>query len=503
MSWKDSLVWADISNLSKKKASFRKALFFVESSETILGQRNVIHKYPKKTYPYVENLGTEADEFIVTGYVVQNKDNNLNYIRERDLLIKALKDPTPGNLIHPFYGNKRVTLNGKVTFTESFSRGGIARFSIPFIEVKKIKTPNPVKTKDPVKDMDKKIEETQDNAKDGFGENYNPEEVPPEEMEGWVDSLRDLLQTVTTGLQKINPAQIARAIKEMQETYLGVDFLNICELGNDLLVLSDVFSNALGIIGGQITNNLFGPCGNLVRGIYNGPMSAAQVISTREGGETVSQVRTGFGASTLLDTNSIEESVSKETIKVIIKASKFGDPIDGETQDTSQGNLKPVDIINITTAKLFINQTAIINMARLGILSNAIKIAVRTNYTSYESAIEILNLVADTIDEQILKVGNDVDNDDLEAYNLSISDSDGYHALKSLKSKFVEIMIDIGASLARIIEYRVSADVESTLTLAYDKYEDLSRADDILKRNLNIIHPGFLPSGEIIEILNR
>ncbi len=53
-------------------------------------------------------------------------------------------------------------------------------------------------------------------------------------------------------------------------------------------------------------------------------------------------------------------------------------------------------------------------------------------------------------------------------------------------------------------EFEVSPDTISSLELAYNKYEDLGREEEIISRNIILIkHPGFLPGGETLEILNE
>jgi len=79
-----------------------------------------------------------------------------------------------------------------------------------------------------------------------------------------------------------------------------------------------------------------------------------------------------------------------------------------------------------------------------------------------------------------------------------------YTAIDQLRKTFVTVMKDVGASLAVIIDYEVPPDGMTTLELAYDRYSDLDRADNIYERNrLAVRHPGFLPGGQTIEILNE
>ncbi|RJX18967.1 MAG: hypothetical protein C4575_09320 [Desulforudis sp.] len=81
---------------------------------------------------------------------------------------------------------------------------------------------------------------------------------------------------------------------------------------------------------------------------------------------------------------------------------------------------------------------------------------------------------------------------------------DSYEALDGLRQAFVDAMRQVGADLARVVSYPVPAEVKTTLNLAFDLYLDLERADEIEERNRpRLEHPGFLPGGETIEVLNE
>lgn len=119
MGWRESL----------RKGSFRGIPFFVDSSSAGFGRRNVLHEYPLRDIPYAEDLGRAQKEFAVEAYVVGE-----DYLQKRDALISACERPGRGELIHPYYGSLFVVISGKIRVSESASEGGVARFSIPFVE---------------------------------------------------------------------------------------------------------------------------------------------------------------------------------------------------------------------------------------------------------------------------------------------------------------------------------------------------------------------------------
>lgn len=118
MSWRDKL----------QKAKFRDAAFFVDSADTGIGRRTVVHEYPLRDDPYAEDMGRKAKEFSVECYVL-----GTDYMVARDALIAALDAAGPGTLIHPYYGARRVVATS-ARVKESTNEGGMARFSVTFTE---------------------------------------------------------------------------------------------------------------------------------------------------------------------------------------------------------------------------------------------------------------------------------------------------------------------------------------------------------------------------------
>lgn len=110
-------------------ASFRGVPFFVESSDRSGGRRLVVHEFPFRDKPFVEDLGRHARVFRVEGHVLGD-----DYVRQRDALLEALEDTAnPGELVHPYHGVRRAMCSG-LAVRETIADGGIAYFSIEFTE---------------------------------------------------------------------------------------------------------------------------------------------------------------------------------------------------------------------------------------------------------------------------------------------------------------------------------------------------------------------------------
>lgn len=161
MSWKDQL----------RSASFRGIPFKIFSASTSIGRRSVVHQYPFRDKPLIEDMGQDADEFTIEGFVLANLDNDQDYFNERDSLISALREKGPGTLIHPFFGELEVSLLGKSPVSESFSEGGIARFTMTFIQSEANQFP--FQDVDNVGAVNEEADKASDEIEDSFGEKYN------------------------------------------------------------------------------------------------------------------------------------------------------------------------------------------------------------------------------------------------------------------------------------------------------------------------------------------
>ncbi|MCK8501744.1 DNA circularization protein [Myxococcus fulvus] len=127
MSWRDKM----------GPASFRGVPFHVSSSDHSGGRRGETHEYPFRETAFREDLGRAVRTYSVDGYVL-----GPDYMAARDRLRAELETEGPGRLVHPYYGTLLVAVD-KFSIRESTSDGGVASFSIDFIETEG-KSPTPV-----------------------------------------------------------------------------------------------------------------------------------------------------------------------------------------------------------------------------------------------------------------------------------------------------------------------------------------------------------------------
>lgn len=130
MAWRDQLSHVTLPDGRVLVAgSFRGVPFRTVDADMKVGRRNVVNEYPQRDEAYVDDLGRRARRFVVEAYVI-----GPNYLAERDALVKAFETKGSGELIHPRYGLRKVSLDGEVSVKETPERGGMARISVTFVE---------------------------------------------------------------------------------------------------------------------------------------------------------------------------------------------------------------------------------------------------------------------------------------------------------------------------------------------------------------------------------
>lgn len=118
MAWQDQL----------RKASFRGVPFSVKAHEASVGRRTVTHEYPLRDEPYVEDIGRKTRANKIEAFV-----HGPDYMDARDRLLNAFEQAGPGTLVHPYLGELTISVQD-VTVRESTEEGGVAYFSISFVE---------------------------------------------------------------------------------------------------------------------------------------------------------------------------------------------------------------------------------------------------------------------------------------------------------------------------------------------------------------------------------
>jgi prophage DNA circulation protein len=110
-----------------RKAFFRGVPFGVTGDDAEAGRRTVVHEFPQREDVYVEDLGAATNRFTVQAFVV-----GPDYMDARDALEKALREPGPGTLAHPWYGEIQVSQYAPYKVRHTAQDGGMAVFTLSF-----------------------------------------------------------------------------------------------------------------------------------------------------------------------------------------------------------------------------------------------------------------------------------------------------------------------------------------------------------------------------------
>ena len=127
MAWKDKL----------QPASFRGVPFEVESDDGTFGRRTQVHEYPQRDKPYAEDLGRSTREISITAFLI-----GAEFIAARDRLLGALETAGPGTLVHPWYGELKVSVKEPARVTHSIANGGMCSVQLSFVEAGELAFPS-------------------------------------------------------------------------------------------------------------------------------------------------------------------------------------------------------------------------------------------------------------------------------------------------------------------------------------------------------------------------
>lgn len=128
MTWRDDLRVVDFSGKKLVGASFRGVSFFVETVELSTGRRLVVHEFPLRDNPFIEDIGRRARKFRVDGYLIGD-----DYLTQKTALLDALEAEGPGTLILPYYPTK-TALGETTSVRETRAEGAYAVVSVEFVE---------------------------------------------------------------------------------------------------------------------------------------------------------------------------------------------------------------------------------------------------------------------------------------------------------------------------------------------------------------------------------
>lgn len=486
MSWKDRLI----------EASYKNIPFKILSHDYSGGRRTELHQFANREEPYLQDLGSEAGKYSIEAFIIQNKDNEFDYFTERDNLIRVLKQKGPGTLIHRYLGIKKV---GATDFTlkETNDEGGIARFTITFVESGKRALPKILT--DFFSKVDNAVNAAMDLVGDAFNTAYSTTALFQDSVSNIMSRTIGTIQAslaLTNGIAtKIisesmgNVALIRNSIvdvinspNDMYNALKNVCYsmASICGMGSILLMEQSIkgYATSNGLAVNDKATDIFA--------------NKINISTNITGGETGNYSGVVRGNVVELDPNNINEVLGKSVVKNMINLINGFDMSGlGATPPNQEKNI-----------------CLILDTFKFQIISTICRIAIRINFFSQEDAVNYMEEINSMIETVLLDLGNEaaLGSSSIGIGNGTeqINNKDIFLAIQDIRKVFTDNMIAKISSLTKSIDYRIPVNTETSLVLAYKKYQDLDRANEIYQKNKEIIkHPGFLPNDDVLRILNE
>lgn len=183
MAWRDNL----------RPASFRGVPFYISATEEEGGRRGTLHEYPGADVPYFEDTGLKGPKHSIEAFVI-----GADYMAARDQLKKALNQNGPGALVHPYLGTRQVACPN-FRLREARSDGGLAKFSIDFVETGRNTQPaSAVDTRGRLLDTGGT---TMGSLGDSFAEDFSLDGLPDFDVSPLADAVADFSKGFDAELQ--------------------------------------------------------------------------------------------------------------------------------------------------------------------------------------------------------------------------------------------------------------------------------------------------------------
>lgn len=420
--------------------SFRGVPFHVEESQGKLGRRLQIHEYPMQDDPWAEDLGRKAREFTLEVFVVGR-----DYHQVRDRLIAAIEQSGPGTLIHPRLGSMRVSMTENCRWKESTRNGGMAQFTLAYVQAGERQFP--VTQADTVSNVQTAVNKGLTALQTDVSKQFSVVGRPSFVFDNALDATRLGLGVIRKAVSAVN------AFK--RDDVLGL----IDALGLSLpTLLSDAWQLA-----GQVINTQ-----REVFTLLANDNSASTASSTSTGSSSFTAERSDVLVVPVSLTDRINDSFAE--LPAV--------PVPTPTRQQQADNRAAIIQLYTVSASLLAAQTVVELSDAIGVASNE-----QSPFDSYDHAIAVRDQLMTNLDTIA-----DTASDDL------------YTAIRDLQAEVLRHIDAHGYQLERIAYHQSQAELPS-LVLAHNLYGDATRSADIVRRN-RVRHPGFVPAGVDLEVLD-
>lgn len=428
-------------------ASWRGVSFYVDAAELEAGRRVVLHEYPLRDLPSAQDLGRAQRKISVTAYVL-----GADYLDQRDRLLAALEQPGAGSLQLPTWPAQQMVLASPAKLAESKAEGGICRLSLSFAEAGEAVHPQ------------------------AAGE--GPEAVASRTVAGRA-AARDAFIEAWKSVMPADGGFLPSAISEA----LGEEWTGLLNgLAN---IASD--RGALVSAGGILIGALLGDDANAL--IDDGKDLAEAVLGVVAG--LIDPVAGTEAADPLLN-----------DMDALAAAPVWGDDLagGGDQWPRHAGRRGWDDTWPDTAARRVLagNRAALAGLVQQAVLVERCRHLSQYQPASSSGAVARRDALTDDLDRAI---------DGIHAWRDEFASDTGIDTGRADAAMAALTRAVLGAAsalnraagMADLVVIRLPISVPA-IVLAYDRYEDERRADDIITRNV-ISHPLVLPVDQDLEVM--
>jgi hypothetical protein len=441
MSWREQL----------RPGSFRGVSFLIETGDLDAGRRTARHEYPLRDLPYLEDLGRKAREFSMEAFVL-----GADYMAGRDRLLDACEQAGPGTLVHPYRGELQVVCTG-CRVRESTAEGGMARFSLTFVEAGE--TRYPTATFDTASRVDASADTATAAGAVDLAKRLDVSGP------GWIsEASADQVGGLSGFLSQLAGQAPASAEAPSWRTISG-------GMTSGLNSISAPLSTAEDVLDG------YGSLRSLLPPTRSGLQGSASLLPgeagdlVRSGGRLAGRIGGLYRGLGLLSRPISTWTPPARALDPLIAASSYNE------------TLATVPLATASRRRQAANQEAIADFVRRGGVIEAARASSTFEYASADDAVATRDTVVAALETEMERA----------------SDDGVYRSLADLRTSVVKDLGTRGADLARLTTWRPPASVPA-LVAAHRLYGDASRDAEIVGRN-RIRHPGRVPGGVPLEVL--
>ncbi|MCI3943462.1 hydroxyacid dehydrogenase [Pseudomonas syringae] len=466
--WRDSLL----------PASFRGVGFFIEKAVVPVGRKGQLHEFPQRDEPYFESLGKQSQVHTLTAFIVGR-----DCFEQRDKLLQALEQEGAGELVHPWLGRMHVQV-GQCSVTHNLSEGGLVRLDLVFYPANPLKFP--VSTLNTRRQLLGASESLLDSALRRY-----------RSVMAVVDAVRINVQALRSTLSGVF-ATLQRQFAPFTTIYSDATAL-VHSLVNAPLTISTLFSTFFASFDGDSRRARRVNGTSSIGGAITGTGSSSSVGGGSGGGSSGSGSANGSGGTSASQASrsSINGGASSvETVhyrSVISEATQQAEAV-SSINLVSQGSGLDTGMTAQATANL-VQDALLVKVARIvASMPVATTVAPLTAVPSLDQQrVQALQRVDVPVADDVIELRDTLNSAIWEA-SLK-ADPEHYLALNTVRQALVRHLNAVAASGVRLVDMKVSEPLPA-LVLAYRRFGDASRGQEIVQRN-RLAHPGFVPPGTL------